>query len=164
MKRGVIAAAAVLLVAASSAVLAAEELTGDALVVQAKIPKLSNWLDVGFGAVWTTSLTKLVRKPLRVGRKITITVSQPGANTELTRVLIGMHDYGSGIDPKSFNVTADFAIDGIKPGLPLAGLFKMNSAGVREMQLKTPIKSLERGTLTLELLTGYSPHDHSPRA
>ena len=34
------------------------------------------------------SLTKLVRKPLRVGRKITITVSQPGAITTVKTLTI----------------------------------------------------------------------------
>jgi hypothetical protein len=80
---------------------------------------------------------------------LTLTYPQPGANAELSRIVVGMHDYGSGLDTKSFSVTADFAIDGIDPGKPLAGLFKANSNGVREMQLKAPIKSLERGTLTV---------------
>ena len=35
---------------------------------------------------------------------------------ELTRILVGMHDYGTGIDPVSFTVTADFPIDDVKPG------------------------------------------------
>ena len=49
-----------------------------------------------------------------------VTYPQPGANNELTRILIGMHDYGTGIEPASFTVAADFPIDGVKPGQNLA--------------------------------------------
>ena len=50
---------------------------------------------------------------------------------------------------KSFTVTADFAIDGVNPGDNLAPRFQETSASVRELRLATPIKDLERGTLTV---------------
>ena len=46
-------------------------------------------------------------------------------------------------------VTADFPIDGVKPGENLAGRFKEKSAGVRELTLAAPIKNLKRGALTV---------------
>jgi hypothetical protein len=42
----------------------------------------------------------------------------------LTRILVGMHDYYSGLDLKSFRVTADFALDGVAAGQDLAGQFR----------------------------------------
>jgi hypothetical protein len=80
---------------------------------------------------------------------LTLTCPQAGGNAELTRILVGMHDYGTGIDPASFTVTADFPIDGVKPGENLAARFKERSEGVREWKLATPIKDLKRGTLTV---------------
>jgi hypothetical protein len=80
---------------------------------------------------------------------LTLTYPQPGANTELTRILIGMYDYGTGIDPASFTVTADFPIDGAKPGQNLAAQFKARSDGVHELRLATSIKSLQRGVLSV---------------
>ncbi|MSQ94210.1 MAG: hypothetical protein EXR98_06600 [Gemmataceae bacterium] len=80
---------------------------------------------------------------------LSLTYPQPGANAKLDRILIGMQDYGTGLDMKTFTVTADFAIDGVKPGENLAARFKGKSEGVHELQLATPIKSLERGTLTV---------------
>jgi hypothetical protein len=80
---------------------------------------------------------------------LTLTHPQPGTSSELSRILIGMHDHGTGIDPLSFTVTADFPIDGVKPGENLATRFKAKTDGVRELRLATPIKKLERGTLTV---------------
>ena len=62
-----------------------------------------------------------------------------------------MHDYDTGIDPTSFTVTADFPLDGVKPGANLASRFQETSAGVRELKLATPIKDLPRGTLTVAM-------------
>ena len=67
----------------------------------------------------------------------------------LTSILVGMHDYDTGIDPASFTVTADFPIDDAKPGENLAPRFKETSDGVRELKLSKSIKSLPRGTLTV---------------
>jgi hypothetical protein len=80
---------------------------------------------------------------------LTLTHPRPGANTELTRLLVGMHDYGTGIDPASFQVTASFPIDGVKPGENLASRFQQKSEGVWELQLATPITQLDRGQLTV---------------
>src|SRR5207249_8531464 len=44
---------------------------------------------------------------------LTVTLPTPGGNRELSRILIGMHDSGSGLDPASFRVAADFPIGGV---------------------------------------------------
>jgi hypothetical protein len=80
---------------------------------------------------------------------LTMTWPQPGANTELTRVRIGMYDYGSGIDPGSFRVVADFAVDGVPAGEDLARWFQSRAQGVWEMKLAKPITDLPRGKLTV---------------
>jgi hypothetical protein len=82
---------------------------------------------------------------------LTLTHPRPGANAALTRILVGMHDYGTGIDAASFTVTADFAIDGVKPGENLAPRFKEKSPGVREHLLSAPIRALERGAVTVSV-------------
>jgi hypothetical protein len=80
---------------------------------------------------------------------LTLTSPKAGANPVLASILIGMHDYGTGIDPASFTVTADFPIDGVKPGVNLAPRSQETSVGVRQLKLATPIKGLPRGTLTV---------------
>jgi hypothetical protein len=80
---------------------------------------------------------------------LTLTTPRPGANAALNRILIGMHDYYTGIDPLSFIVTADFQIDGTPPGQNLAPKFKPLSQGVWELKLGTPIGKLPHGRLTV---------------
>ena len=61
----------------------------------------------------------------------TLTLSLPaaGANPPMTRLLVGMHDFDSGIDIASFSVTADFPVDGVAPGENLASRFKPDRPG-----------------------------------
>ena len=66
-----------------------------------------------------------------------------------TALTLGMAIEPTGLDPASFTVTADFSIDGVKPGEELASRFREKPDGVRELTLTTPIKRLERGTLTV---------------
>jgi hypothetical protein len=82
---------------------------------------------------------------------LTLTYPAPGANAELSRVLVGMHDYYSGLDLKSFNVVADFAVDGVPAGADLAGRFRPRGQGVWELCLKKPLTELKRGTLTVSV-------------
>ena len=51
---------------------------------------------------------------------LTLTYPQAGANEPLTRILVGMHDYDTGLDMDSFQVTADFPLDGVAAGENLA--------------------------------------------
>jgi hypothetical protein len=83
----------------------------------------------------------------------TLAVTQPaaGKNAELSRLLIGMHDYGTGIDLKTVSVVADFAVDGTPAGQNLAGKFRPATQGVWEYRLAQPITKLQRGTLTVSV-------------
>ena len=82
---------------------------------------------------------------------LTVTHPQPGLNAPLTRLLIGMHDYYSGLDLPSFNVTADFAVNGAAPGENLAAKFKLTSQGVWELPLDRPLSALPQGRLTVSV-------------
>ncbi len=82
---------------------------------------------------------------------LTVTVPLPGKHEQLSRIVIGMHDYGSGLVAESFTVTADFAIDGVKPGENLAAKFKPTTQGVWEWKLDKPITELPIGTLTVSI-------------
>ena len=77
---------------------------------------------------------------------LTLTYPASGANQPLSRILIGMHDYNTGLDMNSFRVIADFAID--KECLPEA-ISQQNSKPspiiVGSEGLASPITSLARG-------------------
>ncbi len=82
---------------------------------------------------------------------LTLTEPRPNANAPLTRILVGMHDYYTGLDAAAFTVTADFAIDGVKPGDNLASKFKPASQGVMEYRFAQPLTMLTVGTLTVSV-------------
>jgi RNA polymerase sigma factor (sigma-70 family) len=81
----------------------------------------------------------------------TLTVAAPrvGVNEPLARLLVGMYDYGSGLDQNSLEVSADFPLDGIPAGQNLADKFRLKGDSVWEWKLATPLEGLERGTLTV---------------
>ncbi|HKM54683.1 MAG TPA: hypothetical protein VJY33_14835, partial [Isosphaeraceae bacterium] len=82
---------------------------------------------------------------------LTLTEPHPGVNGAMTRLLVGMHDYYTGLDTDSFTVTADFAIDGAAAGENLSKKFKAKTDGVWELVLGTPITELPRGKLTVSV-------------
>lgn len=82
---------------------------------------------------------------------LTLTTPQAGANPSLNRILIGMHDYYTGLAPESFTVTADFPIDGVLPNENLAPKFKRLSQGVWELKLARTIKELPHGQLVVSV-------------
>jgi hypothetical protein len=71
----------------------------------------------------------------------------------LTRILVGMYDGGTGLDMKSFEVFADFPIDGVRPGQNLATQLKFKELPDNrwELQLARPIRDLPNGKLTLSV-------------
>ena len=84
----------------------------------------------------------------------TLTVTLPRAGTSpepLRRILIGMADAYSGLDLDSFQVTADFAIDGVAAGQNLAPKFKGKPLGVWELALSKPLTELPKGKLTVSV-------------
>jgi Hydrazine synthase alpha subunit middle domain len=82
---------------------------------------------------------------------LTVTYPRAGANPELTRLLVGMHDYYTGLDMDTFQVAADFAVDGVPSGQNLAAKFKPVSQGVWELKLAKPITTLEKGRLIVSV-------------
>jgi hypothetical protein len=82
---------------------------------------------------------------------LALTFPRPGANGPLTRLLVGMEDYGTGLDMDSFEATADFALDGVAAGQNLASKFKSKAPGVWELTLSKPLKELSQGKLTVSV-------------
>ena len=62
-----------------------------------------------------------------------------------------MADYYTGLDPASFQVTADFPVDGVPAGQDLAKKFKAKSDGVFELSLSKPLRKLAQGKLTVSV-------------
>jgi hypothetical protein len=82
---------------------------------------------------------------------LTVTYPQPGANAQVSRILVGMHDYYTGLDLDSFRVVADFEVNGVKAGQNLAAIFRPKSQGVWELTLAAPITQLARGKLEVSV-------------
>lgn len=82
---------------------------------------------------------------------LTLTEPRDGTKTPLTRFLIGMHDTESGLDLKTFQVTASVAIDGIAAGQNLAAKFQPKSQNVWEYRLATPVGNLENVVLNVSV-------------
>jgi hypothetical protein len=82
---------------------------------------------------------------------LSVTTPQAGVNAPLSRILIGAHDYYTGLDVMTLAVTADFAIDGTAAGENLASKLQEKSQGVWELRLAAPIRDLPRGKLTVSV-------------
>jgi hypothetical protein len=82
---------------------------------------------------------------------LTLTYPTPGVNESLARILVGMHDYDSGLNRDSFRVVADFAVDGIPAGQNLASRFRPKAPGVWELKLAQPLARLPRGKLEVSV-------------
>jgi hypothetical protein len=83
---------------------------------------------------------------------LTLTHPQPGVHVEpLVRILIGIHDYYTGLDLKSLEVTADFEIDGKPPGENLASEFKQTGEGIWELTLDNPVTAIRQGRLAVSV-------------
>jgi hypothetical protein len=78
---------------------------------------------------------------------LTLTWPRAGKNAGMDRILVGMHDYDTGLDLKSFRVSADFRVDGLAAGQNLAARFKRAGDGIWELKLNRPITSLRKGKL-----------------
>jgi hypothetical protein len=83
----------------------------------------------------------------------TLALAEPraGANEALSRVLVGMHDYGTGLDPANFTAVADFPLDGVPAGENLARKFRAVSPGVWELKLSQPVTQLAKGKLAVSV-------------
>jgi hypothetical protein len=78
---------------------------------------------------------------------LTLPWPRPGSNEPLTTIVVGMHDYYTGLDLSSFEVLADFPLAGAEPGTNLAPKFEAKGEGIWELRLPTPLTELPRGRL-----------------
>lgn len=116
---------------------------------------LVRWIDLGC----PIDLAFDPKNPQKTGygwalddQRPTLALASPkaGANPPLDRILVGMHDYGSGLETASLTVTADVAVNGVAAGTNLAPKFAPLGGGVYELKLAAPL-ALERGTLTVSV-------------
>ncbi|MCI0683584.1 MAG: hypothetical protein L0Y71_15880 [Gemmataceae bacterium] len=122
------------------------------------------WIDLGCPIDLDSASAKASAKPQAAGGygwflddnrpTLALTLLAAGRNAEVSRLLVGMDDYGTGIDAKSFSVVADFNVDGVRPGHNLAERFRPTTQGVWEYRLQTPLTKLERGKLTVSVADG----------
>ena len=83
---------------------------------------------------------------------LTLATPQPGENAKpIQTILVGMHDYGTGLDQASFQVTADFAVDGFSAGENLAPKFTSLGDSRWSLTLKQPLAKLPAGMLTVSV-------------
>ena len=82
---------------------------------------------------------------------LTLTYPHAGSNEALTRILVGMSDYGTGLDMDRFSVVADFPIDGAAAGAELAKKFRPLADSRWELKLARPIEDLPKGKLTVSV-------------
>jgi hypothetical protein len=82
---------------------------------------------------------------------LTLTYPKAGANDPLTRLLVGMYDYGTGLDLDSFEVKADCALDGVAPGENLARKFQVLPDARWQLTLAKPVTDQPRGKLTVSV-------------
>jgi hypothetical protein len=82
---------------------------------------------------------------------LTLTEPRAGVNPSLPRILVGMYDRDTGLNVDSFQVLADFAVDGVGPGENLAPRFKPKADGVWELVLAKPIVDPTKGKLTVSV-------------
>src|SRR5215469_3311618 len=66
-------------------------------------------------------------------------------------ILIGMHDYQSGLNMRSFHVSADVALDGLPAGENLAPKFKPNGQGVWQLSLAKSASGIAHGQLHVSI-------------
>lgn len=83
---------------------------------------------------------------------VTLTSPRHGTNPPLSRVLVGMVDYYTGLDMRSFQVTTSFPVDGARAGQNLASQFRQVSDGVWELKLATPIQQLASGSISVSIM------------
>ncbi len=102
---------------------------------------LVRWIDLGCPIDLTSRDAAGSSGWLLDDQRPTLTLRLPGddAKSPIDRMLVGMHDYGTGLNLERFRVTADFSIDGAKPGADLSGRFQQTSPGVWEWKLKRPV-------------------------
>ena len=75
---------------------------------------------------------------------LTLTSPQPGNNGPLTRILVGMHDYGTGLDAESSPRDGRLRSTASRPGENLAGKFKARRKACGSGSSTKPIERIGR--------------------
>lgn len=80
-----------------------------------------------------------------------LTIAEPsaGMNAKVDRILLGMHDYDTGLDLETFTVNADIPIDGQPAGAELNAHFRQTETDVWEWKLTKPLAPQTAATLTV---------------
>lgn len=113
---------------------------------------LVRWIDLGCPIdLDRTTKTNVGRGWLLDDQRptLTLTVPRAGSNPPIERFLVGFHDYG-GINEASFEVIADFEVNGVAAGKNLAPKFGSVGPGIRALKLESPLRTA-RGTLTVSV-------------
>jgi hypothetical protein len=82
---------------------------------------------------------------------LALTYPRAGANGPLARLVVGMHDTETGLDLASFQVTANFPLDGAAAGQNLAAKFQPTTQNVWEYRFAAPLVGLKQGVLTVSV-------------
>ncbi len=80
-----------------------------------------------------------------------LTSPRAGTNPPLDQILLGLHDYDTGLDETSLTVTATFPVNGNAAGVNLAPHFRPRSQGVLELKLDKPFVTDREETLTVTI-------------
>jgi hypothetical protein len=115
---------------------------------------LVRWIDIGCPIDFEYEPGQRGRGWLLDEGRPTLTVALPAAGASaqpLSRILIGMHDYLTGLDQQSLSVVADFEVDSVPPGENLAARFQGLPEGRWEFVLSKPVENLEQGTLVVSV-------------
>jgi Hydrazine synthase alpha subunit middle domain len=82
---------------------------------------------------------------------LALTLPREHQTEPLDRILIGMHDYYTGLDPASFIVLADFEVNGVRSTKNLAQEFNEVSPGVWELKLRPPLSNLPDSRIAVSI-------------
>jgi hypothetical protein len=82
----------------------------------------------------------------------TLTLQQPAAEARaVEKIVVGMHDYYSGLDTESFVVSASFAVGGSAAGENLAPRLKPVAEGVWKLRLGEPVQIPDGGRIDVSV-------------
>jgi hypothetical protein len=82
---------------------------------------------------------------------LTLALPQEHQTQPLDRILIGMADYYTSLDPASFAVTCDLEVNGVKSGENLASKFQEITQGVWGLKLDPPLKGIAAANITVSI-------------
>src|SRR5262249_35058537 len=131
-----------------------------------KVPSLSDedrrtivrWIDLGCPIDLDPAYDPKAAQPHSYGwmgddqrPTLTLTYPEPGPNASLSRILVGMADAYTGLNLDTFDVRADFPVDGVPAGQNLSKRFTLKTQGVWELALKHPVGDLPKGKLTVSV-------------